>query len=191
MDNQDLAFRFRMNFINLQKSLLARAAMICSVTGVAAWLMRRSRGAHRWLAVAGFWLALGPLVTLHARNGDVVTAQLNTQMQLNTLKEVFARVTRCWQPPELPSGTAGMQITVLVSFKRSGEILGKPKITFETPNATEEERLVYRTAIMQSLHRCTPLPLTESLGGAIAGRPMTFRFDDRRRPAKRYAQLNG
>lgn len=127
--------------------------------------MRTSGGArnHCWLAIAGFCLALGSPVALHGRSGDLVSAEVSAQTQLDTLKQVFARVSQCWQPPELPSGSSGMQITVLVSFKRSGEILGRPKITFETPTASDEVRLVYRTAIMQSLQRCTPLSMTDSL----------------------------
>jgi len=39
----------------------------------------------------------------------------------------------------LPRGHPGMEITVLFSFRRSGELLGRPRITFETPDASEAD----------------------------------------------------
>ena len=100
---------------------------------------------------------------------------------LNTIAEVFAALEACWIPPGLDQARAGMQITVMVSFKRSGELLGKPRITYETPNASDDERLSYRVAMAQALRRCTPLRFTDALGNALAGRPMTLRFIDNRK----------
>jgi hypothetical protein len=100
---------------------------------------------------------------------------------INTLAEVFAALEACWIPPALEQARAGMQITVMVAFKRSGELLGKPRITYETPEASEDERLAYRVAMAEALRRCTPLPFTDKLGGALAGRPMTIRFIDNRK----------
>ena len=74
-----------------------------------------------------------------------------------------------------------MQITVQLSFKRNGEILGKPKITFESAGATDGDRLAYRIAIATTLKRCTPLSFTDALGNAVAGRPFTMRFIDERK----------
>jgi hypothetical protein len=100
---------------------------------------------------------------------------------INTIKEVFAALEACWIRPGLDQARAGMQITVLLSFKRSGELLGKPRITYETPEASDDERLSYRVAMAQALRRCTPLPFTDALGGALAGRPITMRFIDNRK----------
>lgn len=106
------------------------------------------------------------------------------EAKIDTLKEMFAALGRCWQSPALPQGSAGMQITVLVSFRRDGSIFGQPKITFESPEASDADRLAYRVAVMETLQRCTPLPFTEGLAGAMAGRPITMRFDDRRNQPK-------
>jgi hypothetical protein len=100
---------------------------------------------------------------------------------LNTIAEVFAALEACWVPPALDQARPGMQITVMVSFKRSGELLGKPRITYETPAATDDERLAYRVAMAQALERCLPLRFTDALGNALAGRPMTLRFIDNRK----------
>lgn len=103
---------------------------------------------------------------------------------IDNLNGLFSALKQCWRPPRLPAGDPGMQITVLVSFKRNGEILGKPRITFESPEAGRDDSLAYRVAVMEALQRCTPLPFTPSMGGAVAGRPFTLRFDDRRQSPK-------
>jgi hypothetical protein len=112
------------------------------------------------------------------------TAQAPAQpLQLDTLKEVFARLYSCWKPPP-PSQANPMDITVIVSFNRGGAILGRPKITYESEQASDNDRLKYRIAVMETLQRCTPLPFTEGLGGAVAGRPLALPFRNRKRPPK-------
>jgi hypothetical protein len=77
-----------------------------------------------------------------------------------------------------------MDITVIVSFNREGAILGQPRITYESEHAGDNDRLAYRVAVMETLQRCTPLPFTEGLGGAVAGRPFAIPFKTRKRPPK-------
>src|SRR5262249_54298456 len=124
---------------------------------------------------------LTPVMQLHAE-----------EAQANTLQEIFEKLKHCWKPPKLPASHPGLQVTVLVSFTRKGEILGHPRITYESPDATDDDRLQYRVAVMNTLQACTPMPFTDSLGNAVAGRPFTVRFDDRRRkpkPTERQAWL--
>jgi hypothetical protein len=112
--------------------------------------------------------------------------------QINTLQEISEKLEQCWKPPELSRSRPGMQVTVLVSFTRNGEILGHPRITFESPDATDNDRLQYRIAVMKMLQACTPMPFSDGLGNAVAGRPFTKRFDNRRRtpkPTERQAWL--
>jgi hypothetical protein len=111
---------------------------------------------------------------------------------VSTLDGIFERLKSCWRGPELPRGHPGEQITVLFSFKRTGELLGRPRITFETPGVAEADSLAYRTAVMETLQRCTPMPFSGGLGDAVAGRPFRVRFDDRRnqpKPSERKAWL--
>jgi hypothetical protein len=77
-----------------------------------------------------------------------------------------------------------MDITVIVSFNREGAILGQPRITYESANAGDNDRIAYRIAVMETLQRCAPLPFTEALGGAVAGRPLAVTFRSRKRPPK-------
>ena len=95
--------------------------------------------------------------------------------QVNTIKETIERIYTCWRAPPL-SRANPMDITVIVSFNRAGQILGKPRITFESAEATDNDRLEYRVAVMETLQRCTPMPFTESMAGAAAGRPFWIRF---------------
>jgi hypothetical protein len=109
------------------------------------------------------------------------SAAAQQPLTLNTLKDLGAALRACWTPPPLAQSRAGMQITVQLSFKRNGELLGNPRITFETAGATDDERLAYRIAVAETLKRCTPLPFTAALGNAVAGRPFTMRFMDERK----------
>ena len=103
-------------------------------------------------------------------------------VQVNTLREMFAKLRSCWKPPPASQANPGIDITVIVSFNRAGDILGHPKITYESEQATDNDRLMYRIAVMETLQRCTPMPFTESMAGAIAGRPFAVQFHNRKRP---------
>src|SRR6266481_8456223 len=103
--------------------------------------------------------------------------------QLDTLKEIFARLYSCWKPPPLSQANP-IDITVIVSFNREGVILGHPRITYESEQASDNDRLQYRIAVMETLQRCTPLPFTQGLGGAVAGHPFAIPFRTRKSPPK-------
>ena len=109
---------------------------------------------------------------------------------VNTIRDVVAKLRTCWRPPPPSRATPDIDITVIVSFKRNGDILGRPKITYESEQATDNDRLEYRIAVMEALQRCTPMPFTESMGGAIAGRPFAVQFHNRKpQPAEKRAWL--
>ena len=123
-----------------------------------------------WCAAGLLWVA----ATAHAQ------AQPE---QIDTIKDVYAKLYSCWRPP--PASRANpIDITVIVSFNRQGAILGQPKITYESANASDDDRIAYRVAVMETLQRCSPLPFTEGLGGAVAGRPFAVTFRTRKRPPK-------
>jgi hypothetical protein len=73
-----------------------------------------------------------------------------------------------------------MQMAVRFSFKRTGEIIGTPRVTYTSPDAPQETRDTYHNAVTASLERCTPMQFSRGLGGAIAGRPIAIRFVDNR-----------
>jgi hypothetical protein len=110
-----------------------------------------------------------------------------TKRALNTLNELGEALQACWVPPPMDEGRPGMEITVLFSFNRAGEILGEPRFTYLTPGVSSDVRAAYQRAVAATLKRCTPLNFTPALGGALAGRPFTMRFIDSRPPPGRRA----
>jgi hypothetical protein len=122
------------------------------------------------------WLAGAALFVLSG-----LTAQAETA-QVDSIPDVIARLRTCWKPPPAGRAHPGIDITVSVSFNRDGDILGHPRITYESEQATDNDRVMYRIAVMEALQRCTPMPFTEGMAGAVAGRPFRIQFQNRKRP---------
>ena len=99
---------------------------------------------------------------------------------LNTLNDVRRAIRGCWEWPPVSMIRTGMELTVLLSFTRDGEIFGA-RITYQSPDVSPEERGLYYGALLRAIRLCSPLPLSPSLGDAIAGRPFRFRFRDTRK----------
>jgi hypothetical protein len=99
---------------------------------------------------------------------------------LNTIQELFAALRACWTPPPLDRSSPGTQITIRFSLNRAGEIIAVPRYTYSTPSLPAETKAAYQDAITAALQRCTPFRLSDGLGGAIAGRPISTRFIDNR-----------
>jgi hypothetical protein len=102
---------------------------------------------------------------------------------LNTMADIRRALHACWQWPPASEIRSGMELTVRVSFKRNGEIFGA-RITYQSPSVSDEERALYYGALLAALRRCSPLPLSASLGEAIAGRPFAFHIHDTRQQRK-------
>jgi len=99
---------------------------------------------------------------------------------LDTIGDLFAALRSCWSPPPSDAARAGMQMSVRFSFKRSGEMIATPFVTFATAGVPTETRADYLKAINASLAACMPLKFTAGLGGALAGRPIAIRYVDNR-----------
>ena len=106
---------------------------------------------------------------------------------LDTIADLFAELRSCWSPPPEDSARADMQMSVRFSFKRSGEIIASPRLTFATTGVSADTRATYFKAITTSLDACMPLKFTGGLGGAIAGRPIAIRYVDNRELGKQPA----
>ena len=111
------------------------------------------------------WLALGAQRTAQPE-------------QLDTIKDVFVELHRCWKPPppsqRQPDGHHGdRQLQPRGRHPRPSA--GSP---MNPEQASDNDRLQYRIAVMETLQRCTPLPFTEGLGGAVAGRPFAVPFQN-------------
>ena len=104
---------------------------------------------------------------------------------LDSIGDLFAELRSCWSPPPVDTAQAGMQMTVRFSFKRSGAMMGPPRLTFATAGVPADVRDTYLKAINSSLDACVPLKFTDSLGGALAGRPIAIRYVDNRELEKK------
>jgi hypothetical protein len=116
------------------------------------------------------------------RSSDAAAQQNETRApeQLDNIRSVFAALLRCWAPPAKDVSRPGAQFSVRVSFKRNGEVLGKPRVTYVSPGLPQDVRQAYSQSVDAAIERCTPLPFSKELGGALAGRPFAVRFVDRR-----------
>ncbi len=101
---------------------------------------------------------------------------------LNTLRDVGIALELCWEANEPPLAQArpGMNVTVMLSFTKTGELLGEPRFTYMTREATAETKALYQRAVVAAINACTPLPISPALGNALAGRPKIMPFLDRR-----------
>src|SRR5260370_41166667 len=95
--------------------------------------------------------------------------------RLDTIRDMFDALRACWVPPPPGEARPGMQMSVRLSFKRSGQMIGAPRVTYASPDAPPAARDTYHDAIMAALQRCAPLPLTAGPGAALPGRPLTSR----------------
>jgi hypothetical protein len=108
----------------------------------------------------------------NARDGD--------DHALATIRDMFAAFRGCWVPPPKAEAHHGMEYTVRFALKRDGSLIAPPRMTYASHGVAAAMRDVYRNAIDEALKRCTPLHLTDGMGGAVAGRPIAIRFVDDR-----------
>ena len=92
---------------------------------------------------------------------------------VTTIKEMLSAIYACWEPPP---GTAGMSITLQFSLRRQGTLIGKPRATYSHLGGDEALSRAFVASILEALDKALPLPLSDSMGGAIAGRMLAPRF---------------
>ena len=99
---------------------------------------------------------------------------------LDSISAMYAALRACWVPPPKEEARPGMEYTIRFAFKRDGEIVAPPRVTYASHDAPADVRDVYRDAVAAALKRCTPLHFSDGIGGAVAGRPIAIRFVDNR-----------
>ena len=92
---------------------------------------------------------------------------------VDTLKEISDAIYACWKPP---AGTAGMSLTLQFSLRRNGTLIGKPRATYADLGADAQLSRAFVASILKALDDALPLPFSDSMGGAIAGRMLAPRF---------------
>jgi hypothetical protein len=99
---------------------------------------------------------------------------------INNLQELMQALARCWSPPPADTSRQPIDLTFQVSFKRSGELFGKPRAIQFAREITQEERERYNLAVAEAVERCSQMPFTDQMGGAVAGRTFRVNFIDAR-----------
>ena len=94
---------------------------------------------------------------------------------INSVREIRAGLRACWISP--PTKTPA-RVTVRLSLKRNGDILGQPLINYTNPDASDDERAALHAAVGAALAHCIPLPISEALGEIIAGRPINVKLGE-------------
>ncbi len=118
----------------------------------------------------------GEAVNKKSEDADTVT----DDHALDSIRDMFAALRACWIPPPRDEARHGMEYTIRFAFKRDGEMIAPPRMTYASHDAPADLRNVYRDAVNAALKRCTPLHFSEGMGGAVAGRPIAIRFVDDR-----------
>ena len=112
-----------------------------------------------------------PVAAAQPASGQESTAKPPAS-RIETLSDIAPALGKCWTPPAM-DGVG--QITVLLSFRRDGSIIGLPRITY-TRAVDPEDKRALKESLLAALAACGPLPVSPSLGAAIAGRPFAIRF---------------
>src|ERR1700741_4898483 len=73
---------------------------------------------------------------------------------LDNIGDLFAALRSCWSPPSADAAREGMEMSVRFSFKRSGEMIAAPRLTYATSGVSADTRSTYLNAINASLHAC-------------------------------------
>jgi hypothetical protein len=131
-----------------------------------------------WPCVPSFpSIGQGLRLAVHSRSSD---GGRSPEGPVNSLRELYAALRACWEPPLLSEAFRGMQMSVRFSFKRTGELVAPPRVTYTSGEADADTRRIYGRAVDAAIERCTPMPFTKEMGAAIAGRPIAVRFVDDR-----------
>ncbi len=99
---------------------------------------------------------------------------------LDSIGAMYAALRACWVPPPKDAARHGMEYAIRFAFKRDGEIVAPPRVTYASHDAPADVRDLYRDAVAAALARCTPLHFSKGMAVAVAGRPIAIRFVDNR-----------
>ena len=112
---------------------------------------------------AAFSMAAACLAAYHA----ITPVAASTVAYIN---EIAPSIRACWHPP---AGEG--EITLRMSFRRDGTLLGRPRITHVHSADGPDGEAALANSIFAAISACSPR-FTPELGAAIAGRVFTIRF---------------
>ena len=105
--------------------------------------MRLRRAAYGFAAFGALlWAdaALAQRMTLAIEIRGTNSSPAHPAAPVNNLQELSAALAACWSPPPPDRERGPVDVIFQVSFKRSGELFGKPRIVEFARPVTAEER---------------------------------------------------
>ena len=94
----------------------------------------------------------------------------------DSLATLWQTLGGCAKIGGVPAPALGSEVTVLFSLKRDGSLLGQPRITHSRLLGDRADQQAFMAAALGAVAKCLPIPITDGLGGAIAGRPLRLRL---------------
>ncbi len=91
----------------------------------------------------------------------------------NTLPDLWRELSAC---VKAPGGSVGSELTIVFALRRDGSLLGKPRITHSQLLGDADAQNAFVAGAIGALAKCLPISITDDLGGAIAGRPLSIRI---------------
>jgi hypothetical protein len=130
------------------------------------------------IVLPGTAVAQGMILSIEIRGQN--NNPVRPTAPVNNLQDLMQAFARCWSPPPVDTARQPVDLTFQVSFKRSGELFGKPRSIQFAHDITPQERERYYQAVAEAVERCSQMPFTDSMGGAVAGRTFRVNFIDAR-----------
>ncbi|MBY0612286.1 MAG: hypothetical protein K2P80_08875 [Beijerinckiaceae bacterium] len=93
-----------------------------------------------------------------------------------TVQDVGRYLGRCMHEHGLQAGREGRDVTVRMSLRRDGTLIGQPRITYLRPISDPEEQKRFLPSLLLALKACLPVPIEPGLGSVLAGDPLAIRF---------------
>jgi len=88
----------------------------------------------------------------HVKEGaDSDAERIPDDRKLDSIGDMFAALRACWVPPPKDEARHGMEYTIRFAFKRDGEVIAPPRMTYATHDAPAALRDIYREAIDAAL----------------------------------------
>jgi hypothetical protein len=94
----------------------------------------------------------------------------------NTLPELWRELGTCVRAP---TESVGSELTMVFALKRDGSLLGQPKIVHSYLLGDASAQHAFVSGVIKALAKCLPMSITDGLGRAIAGHPISMRVGRR------------
>src|SRR5215472_7239579 len=83
-----------------------------------------------------FWIGQDLRLTVESAGDRRASAEDQpdgSKPELDSIRAMFVRLRACWVPPGEDEAKPGTQMSVRFAFKRSGEIIATPRVTYVSP----------------------------------------------------------